>query len=133
MLKLIKILPEQSIFERMEYHDVSKFSEEEFIPYVVLSWSKHKNIELGGLEQHRINQAINHHYAKNKHHPEFFSNISYMEDLNLLEMFADWAAMSIEFNNSLLDFMQKNIGTRWKFTRSQIAFLQKLYNLEIVK
>lgn len=114
------------LLDRARYHDISKFTECEFIPYIKLSWSKYKNLRLNDFEKERIKNAIEIHYFNNRHHPEHFSNISNMSTIDLLEMFADWVAMSQEFNNSIKDFMLNNIGIRWKFTQKQTDFLQKL-------
>jgi len=40
-----------------------------------------------------MGDALNHHYAHNRHHPEHFSNgINDMNLMDLLEMLADWKA-----------------------------------------
>jgi hypothetical protein len=41
----------------------------------------------------RLGVALRHHYANNSHHPEHFDDgISGMNLIDLVEMFADWAA-----------------------------------------
>lgn len=41
----------------------------------------------------QIKPALDHHYANNSHHPEFYSNgIDGMDLLDLVEMFCDWKA-----------------------------------------
>lgn len=40
-----------------------------------------------------MGQALDHHYANNKHHPEYFTNgMCGMTLVDLLEMFCDWCA-----------------------------------------
>src|SRR5690606_25942790 len=39
--------------------------------------------------------ALDHHYANNSHHPEFYSNgVNGMDLLDIIEMFFDWKAAS---------------------------------------
>ena len=73
--KLIK--PEKPVFDRM----VPKLQELEYgSPEYMAS-----------LEE--MGEALQHHYAKNRHHPEHFvDGISGMNLLDVIEMLADWKA-----------------------------------------
>jgi hypothetical protein len=43
----------------------------------------------------KMKPALDHHYANNRHHPEYFSNgINGMTLVDLIEMVADWKAAS---------------------------------------
>lgn len=47
-----------------------------------------------------IKPALDHHYANNRHHPEYFNNgIKDMNLVDLLEMLVDWMAASKRQNN----------------------------------
>lgn len=46
---------------------------------------------------------LDHHYAKNRHHPEHFPNgINDMTLMDLLEMFCDWKAATLRHNDGNL-------------------------------
>ncbi len=50
-----------------------------------------------------LGPALEHHYAKNSHHPEHFPNgINGMNLLDVIEMFCDWKAATIRHNDGNL-------------------------------
>ncbi len=83
---------------RATFHDFSKFG-----LYEGSSYGKHlpefKKVKYGTPEYddilRRFQEAINHHYALNRHHPEHFKD-GYlgMNLLDIVEMFFDWKAAS---------------------------------------
>lgn len=81
---------------RSQFHDQSKLEEPEasvFAKYTPLL----RNSTYGSDEYKQflveMKPAIDHHYANNSHHPEYYANgISGMSLLDLLEMLADWKA-----------------------------------------
>lgn len=129
--KLTAHFPELSseLLERANEHDLSKFTEDEFISYIKLTWSKVTNLELNIYEKKKIDESIRQHYFNNRHHPEHFLDISNMESIDILEMFADWLAISQEFHSSIFVFISNNVGSRWKFTSDQVNFLDNLTEL----
>lgn len=58
----------------------------------------------------RLNEALVHHYATNRHHPEHFANgIEDMDLVDVLEMFCDWKAATKRQNGgNLLLSIQAN-------------------------
>lgn len=89
--KLIKQLD-----ERAQVHDASKFQEPERSVFAQ-NTPKLARTEYGTdaykelLEE--VKPAIDHHYAKNTHHPEHWPNgIEDMDLLDMVEMLSDWAA-----------------------------------------
>jgi hypothetical protein len=46
----------------------------------------------------------------------------------LIEMFADWTAVSIDRGTSVRDWMDKNINKRWLFTKDQVQVLEFCFN-----
>ncbi|MFW5794340.1 MAG: DUF5662 family protein [Bacillota bacterium] len=92
-----------SLFQLL-IHDLSKFSPEEFIPYM------HKFVikRMDDSCKESFHQALNHHYNKNKHHAQYwilYEN-SYLEIpyRYLQEMVIDWIAASISYNGKFPDF-----------------------------
>lgn len=86
------------ILQRSDSHDQSKLSSPE-IEYSLKYTQKLKDAQYGSPEylavQEKMNEALEHHYACNRHHPEHFKNgIQDMNLIDILEMFCDWAIAS---------------------------------------
>lgn len=91
-----------------------------------------------------MNSASEHHVHSNRHHPEFYDDTgkinredrdkkpdkivdaTKMEDLDIAEMISDWLAMSEERGNKCIDWADKNVNIRWKFTDKQKDLIYKL-------
>ncbi len=133
------------IIDRGWVHDRSKFDEPEYTPYVHLNW-KHKN-KNNGQEykmdpemEERVHKATEHHILANAHHPEKSAGKASlsrenrdkstelvdgtgMSDLDIGEMCADWCAMGEELGNSPIDWADKQVNKRWKFSPSQVKLI----------
>lgn len=81
-------------------HDISKFG-----VYEGSSYGRHlpefKTVKYGSVEYEeilkRFQPAIDHHYSKNRHHPQHFKDgYTGMNLLDLSEMFFDWKAASMK-------------------------------------
>ena len=75
-------------------HDYSKFSEEQFWPYVDFTWAKKVG---SGVDMQAFGRACNAHYMAETHHPER-NNAAMMTRLDIIEMVCDLQAMAQEFN-----------------------------------
>jgi len=122
-----KGIPAELLRERAETHDISKYSKDEYIPYVWLSWWYKENNS--GREfvypkyiKDKVNKATEHHIRTNKHHPEFYSNTKDMTKLDIAEMVADWASMSQELKNNLKEWVKDNID-KWGFSKDQVNLI----------
>lgn len=90
------------ILERGELHDQSKLDSPEvelfteFTPK--LAATEYDSDEYKQYKS-EMQVALEHHYAKNRHHPEHHKNgIEDMNLIDLLEMFCDWKAASERHN-----------------------------------
>lgn len=101
------------LLKRGELHDQSKLESPEvelFEEYGPLL----KQLTYNSPEYHeslaKLKPALDHHYARNAHHPEHYKNG--VDDMNLfdvLEMFCDWkAASERQYNGNLLTSISKN-------------------------
>jgi len=77
-------------------HDQSKFSEEEAALFEKYT-SKLYNMDYMSEEYkeclNKLKPALEHHYANNRHHPEFHANgVNDMTLIDLVEMLVDWKA-----------------------------------------
>jgi len=85
----------------VKIHDESKFSPEEYIPYVWLSWM-YKQKQEGkpfqypdGIEED-VKIATKSHVETNKHHVQAWSDPKQMDNESIAHMVADWHGMSLE-------------------------------------
>ena len=92
----------RDILERGELHDQSKLQEPEVTIFDEYT-AKLRTCEYGSEEYKQflaeMKPALDHHYAKNRHHPEHFNSISEMNLIDLIELFADWYAASLRHNS----------------------------------
>ncbi len=100
------------LFERAAVHDNSKFSEEEFSLYEQ-AFPELQKYAYGSPEFNAalatIEPAINHHYAVNDHHPQYFVNgIPDMHLIQLKEMTCDWVAASERSQKDIYAGMEIN-------------------------
>ncbi len=86
----------KEILERGLRHDDSKFEEPELSIFAEhqpeLGKTAYGSAEYSALLE-KVKPAITHHYARNRHHPEFHRNgIEDMDLVDLIEMLSDWTA-----------------------------------------
>lgn len=86
----------EELVRRAQVHDASKFEEPERSVFAA-NTPKLAKTEYGTPEYNvllsEVKVAVDHHYAKNTHHPEHWTNgIDDMDLLDLVEMLADWIA-----------------------------------------
>lgn len=95
----------KELLNRAEIHDDSKFEPEElniFAEAKLLS-----DIEYGSQEykenMQQIKPATEHHFSKNRHHPQYWPNgINDMNLVDLIELLADWKAATLRNKNGNL-------------------------------
>lgn len=142
--KYLRKLEKHYPYQFTEEHDATKWKEPEYEPYLYITW-KHKvedenpDYEIPEEWKEKCDDATFHHIKHNKHHPEYWDDsltenpinkndrnktdrlidATKMPDKNILEMVADWCAMSEEKGNTPKEWADKNIGVRWKFTPEQ--------------
>lgn len=123
-------------------HDLSKFSDDEYIPYIHLTWkyklqAEGKTYILPKEIQEKVDNAWIHHKNNNRHHPEFWdsspgkTDASVMPDVYIGEMVCDWVAMSQELENSndASNWIEKNVGKRWEFSPYQKDLIDYYHNI----
>lgn len=101
------------LFSRAVEHDNSKFSPVER-PLFEKMTPILKTLEYGSEEYKQscreLGPALAHHYAANRHHPEYFQDgIMEMDLVDLLEMLCDWmAAVKRTKNGDIRSSLVKN-------------------------
>jgi len=89
----------QELVRRATSHDRSKLESPE-AEILEIYTPKLKGTTYGSDEYNQylkeMKPALDHHYANNRHHPEYFENgVDGMNLLDLLEMFCDWKAATL--------------------------------------
>jgi len=93
----------RALMERADNHDYSKLyppEKEIFDEYT----PKLKGVTYGSAEYKtylkQMQVALDHHYSKNKHHPEHYENwIHEMDLIDIIEMVCDWKAATMRHND----------------------------------
>lgn len=89
----------QSLMNRAQVHDQSKLEDFESDTFEIYT-AKLKGCTYGSPEYKQflkdMKPALDHHYANNRHHPEFHEEgIQGMSLVDLLEMVVDWKAATL--------------------------------------
>lgn len=78
----------------------------------------------------KLKPALDHHYAKNRHHPEHFPNgIEGMNLVDLIEMFCDWKASSERQHDGNLLKSIEAAAKRFKLPPALVAILKNTVDL----
>lgn len=103
----------KELIERANNHDNTKLSSPEvelFDEYT----PKLKEVTYDSPEYRQfikeLQPALDHHYAKSRHHPEHFPNgVKDMNLVDIIEMFCDWkAASERQLNGNILKSIEAN-------------------------
>jgi len=120
--------------ERRAYeHDMSKLDSPEIEVFAevapLLAKLKFESKEYKeSLE--KLAPALDHHYAKNRHHPEHFPNgIEGMNLVDLIEMFCDWKASSERQHDGNLLKSIEAAAKRFKLPPALVAILKNTVDL----
>ncbi|MBR1454238.1 MAG: hypothetical protein IJ593_06295 [Lachnospiraceae bacterium] len=122
------------ILKRGATHDNSKFNADEFKSLAqILNSTKcftDADAQLSDAEK----KAIQVHWKKNRHHPEYFDDFSEMTDLDMIEMVCDWFARSLQYGTKFLPFVRQRQKNRFHFDEEQFKkiinwckLIEKLY------
>jgi hypothetical protein len=121
------------LIDRSDKHDKSKLEEPEN-EYFAKVTSKLSGTTYGSEEYNKyleeLKPALEHHYSKNKHHPEHFPNgIDDMSLLDILEMVCDWKASSMRHHDgNILKSIEIN-SKRFKIDKQLANILKNTVEL----
>ena len=109
---------------RASVHDKSKMELPEvevFAKYTpLLASTTYGSEEYKRYLQEMKTGALGHHYANNRHHPEYFDNgINGMDLVDLVEMFCDWKAATLRHNDG-------DIGKSLMLNKSRFSISDQL-------
>lgn len=102
----------------VEWHDVSKFSFQEFTQY------RETFYPLSDHEKQNANfeQAWEHHKLINSHHHEV---VRFLKDI--IHMVIDWTAMGYHFGDTAEKYYNAN-KTKIKLSDEQLIFMKEIFN-----
>lgn len=106
-------------------HDKSKFSEKEYETFVGSTESL-KQSKTGMDENYQRNlntEAIQHHITTNPHHPEAHE-FGKMPFSDIIAMFFDWEARSIQKGTAMEDFWEYNLAKLEKYQPQAIQVVE---------
>lgn len=125
--RYIKIMIDK-LWQRGIDHDKTKLESPEAEVFAEVN-DKLKNLTYGTPEYDEnlkdLQVALQHHYAKNKHHPEHYKNgINDMNLIDLLEMLCDWKASTFrQHDGNLLQSLDKN-AERYGISKQLLQILK---------
>ena len=118
------------LLRRALIHDNSKLNEKELLAFSRLENKKSSLKDPNSVFDEETKQIIEIHWKSNRHHPEFFSNVNNMNEIDLIEMCCDWHARSIQYNTDLLEFARTRQENRFHF--NQENFEKIIFYCEIL-
>ena len=120
-MRMSKVLLEENkeelaieLLKRAAYHDNSKFDKDEMCSLSAISCKKALIDPNINMDQH-TQQILEHHWRKNRHHPEHFKDVRDMKEIDILEMVCDWHARSTQYGTDLLEFVEVRQENRFHF------------------
>lgn len=121
------------ISKRMFSHDRSKLGPSEveiFTEYTSkLATSTYGSEEYMGFLK-GMKPALDHHYAKNRHHPEHFEHgIDDMNLIDLIEMLCDWKAATMRHNDGNIEHSLKVNKKRFDISPELIQIFKNTFRL----
>lgn len=122
------------LLKRGEKHDQSKLTSPE-VELFAEHTDKLSKTTFGSADYEEskklLKPALDHHYANNRHHPEFFKNgVDDMNLIDLIEMLIDWKASSERHNNGNIRKSLEINGKRFDISNQLLKILEN--TLEIL-
>lgn len=124
---LIKTICEK-LLERGLHHDKTKLQSPEIDAFVEMQRRTH-DVAYGSEEYNKaledLKPALEHHYAKNRHHPEHYPDgIKGMNLVDIVEMLCDWKASTARYKaGNLLTSIDINVK-RFNISEDLAAILR---------
>ena len=103
------------LLDRGVAHDASKLADPEVETFALVT-ERLSDLKYGSDEYKEclgeMKPALDHHYAKNRHHPQHFPNgVTDMTLIDVVEMICDWKASSERQNDgNILKSIEHNSG-----------------------
>jgi len=113
-----------SIDGQVEYHDISKLSEHEFVQY------RRHFYPCNEEDVYDIKEAWEHHKKENPHHWQHWTNKEYYHpyelEINCVHMIIDWMAMGYVFGDTPQKYYESN-KNKIKLPQHAIDFIYEIF------
>jgi len=133
LLEKRKVEYARILAERVASHDLSKFTKNEFYGMAKFADDvaalKDPNVTKVASDEKMV--YIRKHYEVNDHHPEFYKDITEMEEAAMMELAIDWYARSKQYGTDVLECLEIRQANRFHFPQPFYAMLQKTLQLLI--
>lgn len=113
------------LLKRATKHDNSKLEEEELEALAKIAEDGDSMREASEKLSDFKKAAIALHWKNNRHHPEFFSDVSNMDEIDILEMVCDWHARSCQYHTNLIEFCETRQENRFHFPQEMYEKIHK--------
>lgn len=123
----------KDLLDRADAHDQSKLERPEvelFTKYTpMLAGSTYGSAEYKQFLA-EMKPALDHHYARNTHHPEHFKDgVNDMTLLDLVEMFCDWKAATLRHNDGNLRKSIEHNANRFQMSPQLVKIFENTVSL----
>ena len=114
-----------SISDEVDFHDISKLSEQEFVQY-------RKSFYPTDTEpKYDISEAWEHHKNKNPHHWENWTSIKWVDnptvEVHMVHMVLDWMAMGYKFGDTAQEYYESN-KDKIKLPDYAVKFIYEIFS-----
>lgn len=106
------------------FHDVSKFSDEEFMPYRREFYKIEEYEEQNGKS---FKSACRHHKEHNLHHWENWTQLDGQKDVHIMHMIIDWLAMSYDGGKSPRSYLESE-GNKMRMSLGDMQYILDVLN-----
>lgn len=123
LMELGKIDLGRKLIARCYRHDNSKFFGIEW------DYISHHNDE---ENKERVALAVTQHNRSQEHHPEYWNNISEMDDVSIAEFVCDIFSRSNQFGSSIFTWIEEVAITKYGFTKKDKVYKRIMYFIKIL-
>lgn len=103
------------LLERGFLHDISKLLDDEFYGMAAFAQDQEALKDPKKTVTSDKQHAINLHWDRNPHHPEHWTDVNQMTDLDIMELTCDWYARSLQFKTNMIEFLEQRQKDRFHF------------------
>lgn len=117
------------ILRRAFVHDYSKLSSKEFNSFFVFNNYNNSLKDASVLYEKEEEVFLKEHWKNNKHHPEYWEDVSKMQEIDIVEMVCDWHARSVEYGTDLREFINIRQQNRFRFSNEMCKKINKYVDI----
>lgn len=113
------------LMKRAFTHDISKLQPDEFYGMAEFVNDMDALKDPKAQITERKQKAIQLHWDRNDHHPEYWKKLEKTSDLAIMELACDWQARSLQFGTNSIDFLIERQESRFHFPQEIYDKIEK--------